>query len=229
MHGKKRGASVKRSIDINNNSLSQIIAEKITEQIMSGELKPGEKVAETVYADEYGTSRAPVREALYLLTMEGLIVRKPRKGATVKGYSISEAYDLLEIRMLFEELAMKRIVMIGINRELVEKMEKLVGQMEETEPDTERYTELNREYHLCIIEMSQSETIKNMYSRLGLPLLSLQRISFLEEENMVKSVREHRNINKLLKENNVEGAKYVLHEHNSQVIGRIKDKLFTID
>nr|WP_275899640.1 GntR family transcriptional regulator [Bacillus piscicola] len=205
--------------------MSHIIAEKITEQIMTGELKPGEKVVETVYADEFGTSRAPIREALYLLTIEGLIERTPRKGATVKGYTEAEIYDLLEIRMMLEALAMERIAVMPAEEICVDKMEKLIPEMEKAEQDNIEYAKLNQEYHLALIEMTKSEIIKGMYSRLGLPLLSLQRMTFLEEKNTHKSVREHRLINKLLREHNVAEAKDVLQKHNADVIERVKSKL----
>jgi DNA-binding GntR family transcriptional regulator len=210
---------------IDNNSLSHIIAEKITEQIMTGELQPGEKVVETVYADEYGTSRAPIREALYLLTIEGLVERIPRKGAIVKGYTESEIYDLLEIRMMLETLALERIATSGVNDLFLEEMENLIPLMEQTEHDNKSYAQLNQKYHLNIIQMSNSEIIKNMYSRLGIPLLSLQRMSFLEEKNIQKSVHEHRLINSMLKENRIEEAKEILQKHNQDVIGRVEDTL----
>ncbi|WP_240376842.1 GntR family transcriptional regulator [Bacillus piscicola] len=216
---------MKEQRTIDNNSLSHIIAEKITEQIMTGELKPGEKVVETVYADEFGTSRAPIREALYLLTIEGLIERTPRKGATVKGYTEAEIYDLLEIRMMLEALAMERIAVMPAEEICVDKMEKLIPEMEKAEQDNIEYAKLNQEYHLALIEMTKSEIIKGMYSRLGLPLLSLQRMTFLEEKNTHKSVREHRLINKLLREHNVAEAKDVLQKHNADVIERVKSKL----
>src|SRR5699024_7488088 len=94
-----------KNLTVDNNSLSHIIAEKITEQIIRGAIRPGEKIVETVYAEEFGTSRAPVREALYLLTIQGLVERIPRRGAVVKGYSDDEIRNILEIRMFLESLA----------------------------------------------------------------------------------------------------------------------------
>ncbi|PGT82782.1 GntR family transcriptional regulator, partial [Bacillus sp. AFS040349] len=90
-----------------NHALSNSIAKHITDQIISGDLKPGEKLVEHIYAEEYGTSRAPVREAIYLLAIEGLVERIPRKGAVVKEYSEHEIYDLLEIRNMLEKVVSK--------------------------------------------------------------------------------------------------------------------------
>nr|MBO2506359.1 GntR family transcriptional regulator [Bacilli bacterium] len=88
-----------------DNALSRMVAEKIIEQILKGELKPGDKIVESTYAELFNISRSPVREAIYLLTTEGLIERIPRKGAFVKGYTLSEIQDLLDIRNNIELLS----------------------------------------------------------------------------------------------------------------------------
>lgn len=209
---------------IDNNALSKIIAEKMTEQMMTGELQPGEKIVETAYAKEFGTSRAPIREALYLLAIEGLVERVPRKGAVVKGYTNFEMYDLLEIRMVLENLAMKRIAENGCDSGLVEQMDELIPLMEQVEGH-EGYADLNHKFHSLIVRMSGSEIIINMYSRLGLPLLTLQTMSFLEERHMMKSLREHRMIVDMFKNNQIDRAHEILQKHNQDVIGRIEDTL----
>ncbi|WP_227938326.1 GntR family transcriptional regulator [Alkalihalobacillus deserti] len=205
------------STDLSKNSLSNKIAERITQQIITGELKPGEKLVEYAYAEEYGTSRAPVREALYLLTIEGLVERIPRKGAVVKSYTEAEIIDLLEIRIMLESLAMKRILERGVDFSIVEKMEELLKVME-AEKNYENYTKLNHAFHMCLIEMSKSEIIKSMYVRMELPLLSIQSMSFASEGNIDKSVREHGVIVDLLRDNKITEAINILNKHNEYVI-----------
>ncbi|UOR13580.1 GntR family transcriptional regulator [Halobacillus amylolyticus] len=211
--------------NLNHNALSNHIAEHITEQIITGELQPGEKIVENTYATEYGTSRAPVREAIYLLTIEGLVERIPRRGAVVKEHTENEIYDLLEIRIMLESLAMKRIKENGIDEEILGKMGTLYQEMS-GEKDIQRYTQLNHKFHLCLIEMSKSETINKMYTRLELPLLRVQTISFAAEGNVEKSVREHLTLVDLLKEGNIEEATTVLQQHNQDVITSIQKRLF---
>jgi DNA-binding GntR family transcriptional regulator len=208
-----------------NPSLSHKIAEKITDQIVAGELKPGEKIIEALYAEEFGTSRAPVRESLYLLATDGLIERIPRKGAIVKGYSQAEVYDLLELRIVLESLAIKRIKTRGINEQFINEMEELVRKMSDVEGDDKQYASLNLEFHTCIIQMSKSDIIKEMYSRLGRPLLALQRMSFLEEQHIKKSIEEHRLILDLLNKSQIDAANAILEKHNHDVIERIEKEI----
>lgn len=213
------------SIDLSNNALSNHIAEHITNQIITGKLQPGEKLIENNYAEEYGTSRAPVREAIFTLTVEGLVERVPRKGAIVKGYTESEIYDLLEIRIMLESLAMKRIDEIGIDEEILKDMEAILSKMQD-QKEVGQYTEMNHAFHMCIIDMSQSDVIKKMYARLKLPLLRIQSLSFAKEGNIPKSIKEHSVIVQLLKEKQIMKAADVLNQHNQDVISNIQKRLF---
>ena len=211
-------------LNLMNNALPNLIAEDITKQIMTGALKTGEKLVEHIYAEEYGTSRAPVREAIYLLSVEGLVERIPRKGAVVKEYTRSEIFDLLEIRNMFEKMSMDRIMKHGSDPEILEEMEQILSQMKKAE-DVYAYTQLNYAFHSCLIKMSKSETIIEMYSRLGLPLLKIQSISFAQEGNIEKSILEHKHIIKLLKAQNMTELALVLSQHNRDVITNFQNSL----
>ncbi|MGW6384591.1 GntR family transcriptional regulator [Peribacillus butanolivorans] len=200
-----------------NNSLSRLIAEKITEEIITGKLKAGDKLIEANYAEEFGTSRAPIREAFYLLAIDGLVERIPRKGSVVKGYSERDIIDLLEIRMMLESLAIERIAELDTPESSLIHMEQLVNKMELVDGDRLEYAMLNQKFHLGIIEMSKSDIIANMYSRLGLPLLSLQRLSFEWVENINKSLKEHHIILNHLQKKQFDEAKKVLIKHNQNV------------
>lgn len=81
-------------------SLRNKIYEKVKRKITLGELAPGERLIESILAKEFNVSRSPVREALRLLEVEGLIEFRRNKGITVAKFSIKqveEIYDLLWI------------------------------------------------------------------------------------------------------------------------------------
>ncbi|MEW9503170.1 GntR family transcriptional regulator [Jeotgalibacillus marinus] len=196
----------------------------MTEKIITGELKPGEKLVEHSFAEEYGTSRAPVREAIYLLAVEGLIERIPRKAAVVKKYTENEIYDLLEIRNMLESMAMDRMKKNGTDQGLLKEMNQLLKQMKKVE-DVYSYTKLNHSFHMCLIKMSKSETIKSMYSRLGWPLLRIQSLSFSNEGNIEKSIAEHEIIIELLVEKKLTQLSIFLLKHNKDVISSVQKKL----
>lgn len=209
---------------INPKALSEHISDRITKQIISGELKPGQKIIEHEYATEYGTSRAPVREAIYLLDTEGLVERIPRRGATVREYRKNEIIDILKIRNMLETMAVDSIKENGVDEELISKMKDLLIKMKK-EKETHAYTLLNHSFHSALIEMSRSEIIKDMYARLGKPLLMIQNLSFKGEGNIQKSLKEHEMIVFGLSDNNIESVMNVLSYHNDDVVKNINGKL----
>ncbi len=79
----------------------------LREQILNGQISPNERLIETRIAQEIGTSRTPVREALHNLEMEGLIESIPRVGYKVRPVSGEEAAEICEIRCLIEVLAIR--------------------------------------------------------------------------------------------------------------------------
>jgi len=70
------------------------------DRIVSGELKPGQKMGEVEIAKSLGLSRTPVREAFHRLKSDGLLTHEPNKGAVVRQLdyqSISELYKIREV------------------------------------------------------------------------------------------------------------------------------------
>src|SRR3979490_454319 len=78
------------------------VVTELRQAILSGRLKPGERLVEGHLADELGVSRNPVREAIRALASEGLIVVTARRGAAVATMTEQEARETIEVRALLE-------------------------------------------------------------------------------------------------------------------------------
>ncbi|NVK33634.1 MAG: GntR family transcriptional regulator [Rhodobacteraceae bacterium] len=100
-------------LTLQTTNLVQEIAQQIGDAIAKGQLKPGDRITELRLAKEFGTSRAPVREAARLLESQGLVVSSPRRGFFVRTLSECDLDDMFELRMALElhaaELAVERI------------------------------------------------------------------------------------------------------------------------
>jgi len=81
------------------------ITEYIKKALLSGSLKPGDKVNEVRVAAELSISRAPVREALQILVKEGLILSIPQRGKFIKALSPKEIRDSYSIGGVLEGAA----------------------------------------------------------------------------------------------------------------------------
>jgi DNA-binding GntR family transcriptional regulator len=87
---------------LRHDSLARSAADWIAAHIISGDIKPGEKLTETSLADRMGISRSPVREALQALSRDGLITFEPRRGSRVNRLDAQDAADLYTCRLLLE-------------------------------------------------------------------------------------------------------------------------------
>lgn len=75
--------------------------------ILRGQLRPGERLAETQLAEQLGISRTPLREALRQLQAEGLL-RQDEGGLVVPALDLAEVEQMYECRIALERLAVRR-------------------------------------------------------------------------------------------------------------------------
>jgi transcriptional regulator, gntR family len=85
--------------------LREVVFKTLRNAIVHGEFEPGERLMEVTLAKRLGVSRTPVREAMRMLELEGLVVMIPRRGAEVARITAKDLSDALEIRMALEDLA----------------------------------------------------------------------------------------------------------------------------
>ncbi len=93
--------------------LRDVVFNTLRQAILTGELKPGERLMEIHLANRLGVSRTPIREAIRKLELEGLVTMIPRRGAEVSQITEKSMNDVLEVRRALDalcaELACDRI------------------------------------------------------------------------------------------------------------------------
>lgn len=93
--------------------LRDVVFNTLRRAILTGELKPGERLMEIHLANRLGVSRTPIREAIRKLELEGLVTMIPRRGAEVAQITEKSLQDVLEVRRALDafsvELACDRI------------------------------------------------------------------------------------------------------------------------
>lgn len=86
-------------------SLVDVVAERIEEAIISGDLEPGSKISEQALAASLGVSRGPLREAIRRLEGRKLLQRTPNIGVRVASLSLRDLNEILQVREALESLA----------------------------------------------------------------------------------------------------------------------------
>jgi DNA-binding GntR family transcriptional regulator len=95
----REGKSIARTV------LREQIKDLVLERIVSGHYAPGERLVETRLAREFGTSQAPVREALRSLELLRFVESEPFRGARVREVSVAELIEVYPVRSALEEVA----------------------------------------------------------------------------------------------------------------------------
>lgn len=99
--------------------LRDVVFNTLRQAILTGELKPGERLMEIHLANRLGVSRTPIREAIHKLELEGLVTMIPRRGAEVAQITEKSMNDVLEVRRALDalcaELACDRITPEELN------------------------------------------------------------------------------------------------------------------
>ncbi len=138
--------------------LHEVVADRIRNAILSGDLQPGQRLVEDRLARELDVSRHPVREALRTLQLEGLVDISPRRGATVSTVSVEEAGELYEVLAALDGLAARLAAEVcddhgppGATQVLDDAAAIITGATQGFPPaDLEILARLNREFHVLI-------------------------------------------------------------------------------
>lgn len=91
------------------NTLAEEIANYLAERIMTGQIRPGERIQELTLANELKVSRASVKEALYTLERWHLVDITPRKGASATRLDAEHASELYDVYMHLLEMLATRL------------------------------------------------------------------------------------------------------------------------
>lgn len=130
------------------------------ERLIAGDFAAGTRLTEWMIADELGTSRTPVREAMRRLVGDGFLQVRRNYGTFVCSWSTKEIDELFNLRALLEsEIA--GVAAGRISAAQIERLSTLQAQIEERGADLERdnlarIAALNRDFHLVIADASGS-------------------------------------------------------------------------
>src|SRR5579862_1547896 len=90
--------------------MTELLLERLRDDILSGRLKPGEPLRQDEIARSLGVSHVPIRETFLRLQAEGLVEIRPRRGAIVSDLSAAEIEEFNEMRTALECLALRKAI-----------------------------------------------------------------------------------------------------------------------
>jgi DNA-binding GntR family transcriptional regulator len=139
--------------------------------IMEGRLAPGALLSESSLATRFGVSRTPVREALGVLSSDGLVTTLPQRGHVVNSVSVSEVLDAFRLREILEVEAVGQAVR-RITEWEINHLRDLIAIR-----DAADLADINREFHTAIARASGNRLLVDFIDRL---LISMQRVLIMD-------------------------------------------------
>lgn len=124
------------------------VAQGLRDRLRTGALAPGTVLSQAEIAAEYGVSRIPVRDALHILSTEGL-VDLGVSGAVVTGLSIAELQELYELREAVEPVV-TAIAVPNVGRAETRQMATILDRMEAEGISPAEWLEANAAFHALI-------------------------------------------------------------------------------
>jgi DNA-binding GntR family transcriptional regulator len=187
--------------------------EYVRERVLSGELRPGERVRISWVARELGCSDIPVREGVKRLEAEGLLEFAAHKGAVVSTLDRHDIEEMFAIRGEIEALAIRRASRT-INREQLDELRDLLEAMEQAERDgrVEDYGRLNREFHFAIYEAQPYKRLLALIRDYWDSTDWCRRIFAGDADSVRASAAEHRGIYQALVDGDGDTAAELLRE-----------------
>jgi GntR family transcriptional regulator, vanillate catabolism transcriptional regulator len=140
--------------------------------ILSGSLRPGERISELQAVETTGVSRTPVRMALVRLEEEGLLEAIPSGGFMVKAFSERDILDSIELRGTLEGLAARFSAERGVSARELEPLRECLGQIDElmlretlSIDSFSAYVAMNARFHALLGELSRSAPVIRQIDR----------------------------------------------------------------
>ena len=157
-------------------SLVEVAVRQLRDEILAGKLEPGQRLIEDQIRLRFDISRGPLREALRLLTQQGLVEHLPRRGARVTELSDTDVEQLFGIRLALEQHAMRSVfprAMAPGEQELAE-VEGWLHRMRAAERDGDVLVkdDAHRAFHAAVVALAGN---RQLDLALEPVLLKLQR------------------------------------------------------
>lgn len=206
--------------DIDRNSLSDRVYYHIKDLILSGELRPGEKVSEEKIATRFGVSRTPIREALKRLEEYGLVRIKPRAYAEVVSLQPDEAEDVSNVRAALEVLAVELLAERGTEDDF-DAIANLADQCDErlAADDIAGTFEKDSDFHLEIARRTRNPHLCEIFEKLDSKVQMLRLVLHLPHDRLRTFVHQHQGIVSALRQRDAEQAHLLMRRH---ILGQLE-------
>ena len=187
--------------------LRDVVFNTLRQAILTGDLKPGERLMEIHLANKLGVSRTPIREAIRKLELEGLVTMIPRRGAEVAQITEKSMNDVLEVRRSMDALCVE-LACERISAQELEALDKACDDFAEAvkTKDIRKIAQADVALHDIIVQATGNRRLVQLINNLSEQMYRY-RFEYLKDTTRHQSlIAEHRMICEGIREKNKEEA-----------------------
>ena len=203
---------------LGHRTLSAAIVEQLRRDILDGTYAAGDQLRQDALAASFQVSRIPVREALFQLEAEGLVLIEPHKGAIVSAFSLEEIDDVFDLRALLEPRMLAQSVPL-LTPDDFAQISVLEAEFRAAiaEGDVARWGQLNARYHLALYRHAGQPRTLAIVTSLLQTSDRFTRLQMNRAPALSRAESEHRKLLRLCQEVKVAQACDYLMAHIEKV------------
>jgi len=196
----------------------------LRQDVVTLRLKPGTRLSENELAARFGTSRAPVREALIRLADEGLIDVRPQRGSFVSRISLAAMEQARLVREALEVVIIRRAAEARLSKSALGACEAAIAAQLEAREDPERFTSADDAFHRAFAEATALGGVWSIIEREKVQFDRVRILSLPRVTPVDVLIAQHRAILKAVLDGDPDQAEKAIRTHLSEVL-RIADDL----
>lgn len=188
---------------------------QIQRWVIDGTLQPGEKLGDAELAEALGVSRTPIREALQLLEVQGLVEVHPGNYTKVKNIEKTDILKMYPTLAALHALATE-MATTGILAEHIEQLKTINAQFSDAIENGQPYQamEFDEQFHNLIIEVSENQYVSSFSSSLQVHIRRFKYLFLKQPETAtVASVQEHAAIIDAMEQGDYETASAMMKQN----------------
>jgi DNA-binding GntR family transcriptional regulator len=193
-------------------ALYQDVAERLRQQIFNRQLEPGSWIDEMKLTQEYGISRTPLREALKVLAVEGLVTMKVRRGAYVTEVSRDDMAQVYHLLALLESDAAATVAQHAgeAQRALLAQLHE---RLEKQSRQRDAFFATNEQFHMALLGIAGNRWCTQIVTDLRKVMKLNRHHSLFKQGRLADSLAEHRALMQAITARDAEKARRLMRAH----------------
>lgn len=197
-------------------NLAYSVYEQLRSELFDFRLLPGDRFSEIEVAERTGTSRTPVRQALYRLHREGFLEVRPRSGWEVKPLDFEQLDALYELRILIEQAAVRRLATLTpeqLDTSLAPLEQRWLVSPKKRSPNAAEVAGWDEDFHCHLVAAGKNTEFMRVHWDVTERIRIVRRLDFTKPGRIRATYEEHSVILRALRQRSFEEAANRLMAH----------------